>query len=257
MDYPYHNIFDSHAHYESGRFNADRDEVLSRLPRQGVRYVLNAASDLDSALAGIALSQKYDFVYASAGIHPHEAKSAPKNFVERLRELLQAPKVQALGEIGLDYHYDFSPRPVQLEVFERQLALAKEMDLPAIVHDREAHRDVYDMLKKYRLPGVVHCYSGSAQMAKDLVKLGMYIGFTGVVTFKNARKVLEAVRAVPVERMLIETDCPYMAPEPLRGRRCDSSLLRYTAEALAREKGMPVQEFIDQTTENALRLYRM
>jgi len=257
MDYPYRNIFDSHAHYESGRFNADRDEVLSRLPRQGVRYLLNAASDLDSALAGIALAEKYDFVYASAGIHPHEAKDAPENFIERLRELLQRPKVQALGEIGLDYHYDFSPRPVQLAVFEQQLSLAREMDLPVIVHDREAHRDVYDLLKKYRPSGVVHCYSGSAEMAGELLKLGLYIGFTGVVTFKNARKVLEAARGVPAERMLIETDCPYMAPEPYRGRRCDSGLLRFTAEVLAREKGVSVQELIDQTTENALRLYRI
>ena len=257
MDYPYTNIFDSHAHYESNRFNGDRHELLSRLPQQGVRYVLNAASDIKTAQAGIAIAGKYEYIYASAGFHPHEAKSAADGYIEQLRELLQKPKVQAVGEIGLDYHYDFSPRPTQLRVFEEQLVLAKEMDMPVIVHDREAHRDVYNMLKKYRPPGVVHCFSGSAQMAKDLVKLGMFIGFTGVVTFQNARKVLEAAREVPVERMLIETDCPYMAPEPKRGSRCDSSLLRYTAEALARVKGMPTQDFIDCTTENALRLYRI
>ena len=257
MTPPYTNLFDSHAHYESKRFDADRDEVLSRLPEQGVRYLLNAASDIESCAAGIALAQTYDFIYCSAGIHPHEAKSAPADFIERLSALLQMPKVQAMGEAGLDYHYDFSPREVQRRVFEQQLILAREMDMPVIIHDREAHRDTFEMLKKYRPAGVVHCYSGSAEMAKELVKLGLFIGFTGVVTFSSARKTLEAARAIPVERILIETDCPYMAPEPKRGRRCDSSLLRYTAQALAREKGMDTQDFINRTTENALELYRI
>jgi len=257
MEYPYRNIFDSHAHYEARQFNADRDEVLARLPGQGVRYLLNAASDIETALTGIALSEKYEFVYCSAGFHPHEAKKAREGYIERLRELLQKPKVQAVGEIGLDYHYDFSPRQVQLRVFEQQLALAKEMDMPVIVHDRQAHQPVFELLKKYQPSGVVHCYSGSAEMAKALVKLGMYIGFTGVVTFKNASKVLEAARAVPAEKTLIETDCPYMAPEPHRGRRCDSGLLRYTAETLALQKGMRPQEFIDCTAQNAIDLYRI
>ena len=257
MEYPYHNIFDSHAHYESRRFAPDRDRLLAELPQRGVRYVLNAASDFESANAGIKLAAKYDFIYASAGFHPHEAKKALPGFATRLAQLLQQPKVQAVGEIGLDYHYDFSPREVQLRVFEEQLALAKELNLPVIVHDREAHADTLALLKKYRPAGVVHCYSGSAEMAKQLLRFGFYIGFTGVVTFKNARKVLDAARAVPIDRLLIETDCPYMAPEPQRGRRCDSGLLGYTAQALAREKDMDTQELIDRTCQNALEVYRI
>jgi len=257
MDYPYGGIFDSHAHYESKRFDPDRAELLAALPERGVRYVLNAASDFESANVGIKLAQKYDYIYASAGFHPHEAKNAPPGFTAKLAELLHCPKVQAVGEIGLDYHYDFSPREVQLRVFEEQLALAVELDLPVIVHNREAHADTLALLRKYRPSGVVHCYSGSAEMAKQLLDLGLYIGFTGVVTFKNARKVLEAARAVPADRLLIETDCPYMAPEPQRGRRCDSSLLGYTAQALAREKDMDTQALIDRTCQNSIDVYRI
>ena len=251
------NIFDSHAHYESKRFAPDRDRLLAQLPERGVRYVLNAACDFESAATGIKLAEKYDYIYASAGFHPHEAKDAPSGFTARLAQLLQHPKVRAVGECGLDYHYDFSPREVQRKVFEQQLALAVELDMPVIIHDREAHADTLALLKKYRPAGVVHCYSGSAEMAKELLSLGLYIGFTGVVTFKNARKVLEAARAIPVERMLIETDCPYMASEPQRGRRCDSGLLGYTAQALAREKGIDTQTLIDRTCKNALELYRI
>ena len=257
MDYPYNNIFDSHAHYDLRQFNPDRDAVLSKLPSQGVRYILNAGIDFESSLAGIALAKKYDFVYCSAGFHPHDAKSAPKGFTKRLGEVLQQPCMRAVGEMGLDYFRDLSPREVQRRVYEEQLGLAKELDMPVIIHDRDAHRDTYDILKKYRPAGVVHCYSGSAEMARQLVKLGLYIGFSGVVTYGNARKLLEAARAVPVEHMLIETDCPYLTPEPNRGKRCDSSMLRYTAEVLAREKGMDTQAFIDRTTKNALELYRI
>ena len=257
MDYTYQNIFDSHAHYESKRFDPDRDQLLAQLPERGVRYILNAASDLESAAAGIKLAGKYDYIYASAGFHPHEAKNAAPGFAAGLAELLGSPKVQAVGECGLDYHYDFSPREVQRRVFEEQLALAKELDMPVIVHDREAHADTLALLKKYRPAGVVHCYSGSVEMARELLRLGLYIGFTGVVTFKNARKVLEVARAVPIDRLLIETDCPYMAPEPQRGRRCDSGLLGYTAQALAREKEMDTQTLIDRTCQNALEVYRI
>ncbi|MCL2857422.1 MAG: TatD family hydrolase [Oscillospiraceae bacterium] len=257
MDYPYNNIFDSHAHYESKRFDPDRAKLLNELPGRGVRYVLNAASDFESAEAGIKLAEEYGYIYASAGFHPHETKKATPGFTAKLAELLRRPKVQAVGEIGLDYHYDFSPQEVQRRVFEEQLALAVELDLPVIVHDREAHYDTLALLKKYKPAGVVHCYSGSAEMARELLSIGFYIGFTGVVTFKNARKVLEAARAVPIDRLLIETDCPYMAPEPQRGRRCDSGLLGYTAQALAREKGIDTQALIDRTCQNAMELYRI
>ncbi len=248
-------IFDSHAHYDDERFDPDRDEVVSGLPRQGVAYVMNAASDLDSAAAGLALAQKYLHVYCAAGVHPHEASKAPADYLERLRELLSQPKVMAVGEIGLDYHYDFSPRDTQLKIFEEQLILANELNLPVIIHDREAHEDTLRLLKQHRPKGVIHCFSGSAQMAQEVTALGLYVGFTGVVTFKNAKKPLEALKAVPQELLLMETDCPYMAPEPFRGRRCDSTLLPYVAQVMARELAMEPQEVVDLTSANAKRLF--
>lgn len=249
------NIFDSHAHYDDSRFDGDRDEVLSGLPAKGVVSVMNAASDIKSAVFGINLAEKYSFVYASAGVHPHEAKDAPADLRERLVSLSMHPKVLAIGEIGLDYHYDFSPLDVQLKVFELQLQTALELDMPVIIHDREAHADTLAMLKKYWPKGIVHCYSGSAEMAEELLRLGLYIGFTGVVTFKNARKTLEAVAAVPLDRLLVETDCPYMAPEPYRGKRCDSSMITETAMAIAKVKGVSVQELLDTTRKNAENIY--
>lgn len=253
-----HNIFDSHAHYDDRQFDPDRGSVLSSLPEAGVRFVMNAASNLASAADGIALARRHNFVYCSAGIHPHEAKDAPAGLEERLRALVRGEeKVRAVGEIGLDYHYDFSPREIQLEVFERQLALAKELDLPVIVHDREAHADTLRLLRKHRPRGIVHCFSGSAEMARELVEMGLYIGFTGAVTFKNARRPLEAAAAVPPERLLIETDCPYMAPEPFRGRRCDSSMLPRVATALAAVKGLAPQELANRTCRNACAVFNI
>ncbi|MGI6403620.1 MAG: TatD family hydrolase [Oscillospiraceae bacterium] len=248
-------IFDSHAHYDDERFAPDRNEVLSQLPRQGVSYVMNAASDLDSAAAGLALARAYPHVYCAAGIHPHEASKAPADYLDRLKKLLAQPKVMAVGEIGLDYHYNFSPREIQLQVFEEQLILADKLGLPVIIHDREAHEDTLRLLKQYRPKGVVHCFSGSAQMAREVTALGLYVGFTGVITFKNARKPLEALRAVPKELLLMETDAPYMAPEPLRGRRCDSTLLAYVAQVIARELTLEPQEVVDLTAANAKRLF--
>lgn len=249
------NIFDSHAHYDDARFDGDRDEVISGLAQKGVVAVMNAASDIASAEHGIKLAETYDFVYASVGVHPHEAKDAPEDLRERIISLSRHPKTLAVGEIGLDYHYDFSPRDVQQKVFELQLETALELDMPVIVHDREAHADTLAMLKKYKPKGIVHCYSGSAEMAAELLRLGLYIGFTGAVTFKNARRLLEAVAAVPLDRLLVETDCPYMAPEPYRGRRCDSSMIAETAATIARIKGIPAQELLDITCRNARDVY--
>lgn len=163
----------------------------------------------------------------------------------------------AIGEIGLDYHYDFSPRDVQKVVFERQLQLAKDLDMPVIIHDREAHGDTLELLKRYQPKGIVHCYSGSAEMAKELLKIGMYVAFGGAVTFKNARKTLEAAEAIPMDRLLVETDCPYMTPEPFRGKRCDSSMIVYTAQKLGELKGMDPQDLLDQTWENAKAVYQL
>lgn len=249
------NIFDSHAHYDDERFDRDRDELLASLPGQGVRYVLNAASNLMSARSGIGLAERHPFLYCAVGVHPHDAKDAPGDLERQLREMARHPTVKAVGEMGLDYHYDFSPREKQREVFERQLVLAAELELPVVVHDREAHRDTLELLRKYRPRGVVHCFSGSAEMAAEVVGLGMYLGFTGAVTFRGARKPLEAVAAVPLDRLLVETDCPYMAPEPYRGKRCDSSLIPHTASVIAGRKGVSVQALLDRTCENAMRLF--
>ena len=248
-------IFDSHAHYDQKRFDADRDQVIAALAAAGVTRVMNAASDLPSSRDALALAEKYPFFWCSVGIHPHEAEDAPADYLDQLKELVKNPRVRAIGEIGLDFHYDFSPRDVQRRVFEEQLILAKELDMPVIIHDREAHGETMELLTKYRPKGVVHCFSGSAEMAKQVAELGMYVGFTGTVTFKNARKPLEAVAAVPADRLLIETDCPYMAPEPLRGRRCDSSMLPYTAAAMAAARGITPQQLVDLTAQNACRLF--
>ena len=252
-----HNIFDTHAQYDDERFDADRLETLDALPEQGVCGVVNAACDMKSAKFGITLAERYDFLWCSVGVHPHSAKEFKEEDLSLLAQYSNHPKVVAIGEIGLDYHYDFSPRPLQLEVFEKQIQLAKELNLPIIVHDREAHGDTMELLKKYSPKGIVHCYSGSADMAKEIVKLGMYIGFTGAVTFKNARKILEAAAAVPLDRLLVETDCPYMSPEPFRGTRCWSAMIQYTAQTLAQIKGVDIQKLLDITCENAHRVYNI
>ena len=249
------NIFDSHAHYDDERFDPDRDQVIASFPGEGIVGVVNAASDLESSLAGIRLARRWPFFHCAVGVHPQQAAEAPADYLDQLRELSREPKVRAIGEIGLDYYYDYSPKEVQLRCFEEQLELARELGLPVIIHDRDAHGDTMDLLRRHRPAGVVHCFSGSAQMAREIVDLGMYIGFTGVVTFKNARRALEAAAQVPLDRLLIETDCPYMAPEPHRGRRCDSRLLPHTAQALAQVKGIGVQELLDRTCENARRLF--
>lgn len=249
------NIFDTHAHYDDEKFDADRDTLLAGLPAQGVCGVVNAACDMASCESGLALAEKYPFVYCSVGVHPHSADEWTAACADTLAAYTKQTKVAAIGEIGLDYHYDFSPRETQRAAFEAQLALAKELDLPVIIHDREAHADTLTLLQKYHPKGILHCFSGSAEMAKEILKLGMYIAFGGAVTFKNARKTLEAAAVVPLDRLLVETDCPYMSPEPLRGTRCDSSMIAYTAVALARIKSLEPQALLDATCANARAVY--
>ena len=251
------NIFDSHAHYDSEAFDADRKELLGTLKNQGVVGVVNCGSDMASSLKSLELADEFDFIYAACGIHPHEAETCKQGYLPVLKKLCLEDKCVAVGEIGLDYHYDFSPREIQKQVFEQQIVLAKELDLPVIVHDREAHEDTFELLKRYKPKGVVHCFSGSAEMAKEFVKLGMYIGFTGSVTFKNANKILLAAKEVPDDRILLETDCPYMAPVPYRGQRCDSTLIPATAEKLAELRGTDVQTLIDLARENGCRIYNI
>lgn len=253
----YSNIFDTHAHYDDSRFDEDRDELLSSIQSKGISHIVNCGCDLKSSLTTVALSEKYDFIYAAVGVHAHEAEEATESDIEEIEKLYEKEKVVAVGEIGLDYHYDFSPRDRQLEIFERQLILANTLNLPVIVHDREAHEDTMNLLKKYKPKGVVHCFSGSAEMAKEIVKLGMYIGIGGAVTFKNAKKPVEVVEYLPLDRLLLETDAPYMTPVPFRGQRCDSSYIAYTAEKIAEIKGIDVQELINICNENAKKMFNI
>ena len=253
----YSNIFDTHAHYDDSRFDEDRDELITSLSEKGVSHIVNCGCDLKSSLSTLSLAQKYDFIYAAVGVHAHEAEEATEEDMSEIEKLYGDKKVVAVGEIGLDYHYDFSPRERQLEIFERQLILANKLNLPVIVHDREAHEDTMNLLKKYKPKGVVHCFSGSAEMAKEIVKLGMYIGIGGAVTFKNAKKPVEVVEYLPLDRLLLETDAPYMTPVPFRGQRCDSSHIAYTAEKIAEIKGIDVQELIDICNANARRLFKI
>ena len=251
----YRNIFDSHTHYDSDAYDEDRDELLDSLFEKGIIAAVNCGSDLKTSRTSQALSQKYDNIYFAAGIHPHEASAIGENDFDEIKKLLSDPKCVAIGEIGLDYHYDFSPRETQIEVFEYQLKLAKELDMPVVIHNREAHQDTWELLKKYKPKGVVHCFSGSVEMAKDILSIGMYIGLGGATTFKNAKTPVAVAKMLPANRLLIETDCPYMTPVPHRGERNDSSYIPYIAELMAEVRGVTAQEILDMTAENARRLF--
>ncbi len=253
----YSNIFDTHAHYDDSRFDEDRDELLSALPHKGVTKIINCGCDLKSSLTAVEMAHKFGFLYAAVGVHPHEAEDATEKDLEEIRRLYNNSRVVAVGEIGLDYHYNFSPKEKQLEIFEKQLIVANELSLPVIVHDREAHEDTLRLLKKYKPLGVVHCFSGSVEMAKEIIKLGMYIGLGGAVTFKNAKKPVEVAEYIPLDRLLLETDAPYMTPVPFRGQRCDSSHIAYTAEKLAEVKGLDVQTLIDICNSNSVKLFKI
>ncbi len=254
----YRNIFDTHSHYADSAFDSDRDELLAALPDKGVRFAALAGSSMQDSAENVALAQKYGYIYAAVGVHPESVDETPSDYREKLTELVKSSeKVRAIGEIGLDYHYENYDRDKQILFFRQQLELARELSLPVIVHSRNASEDTLDILKEYRPAGVVHCFSGSAEVAKEVIKLGMYIGFTGVLTFKNAKKALRALEAVPLDRLLLETDCPYMAPEPLRGRRCDSSMICYTAEKAAQIKGVSTQELLDITCRNGMDFYHI
>lgn len=248
----YNNIFDVHAHYDDEKFDEDREELLSSLPSMGVKYIVNASVDLDTAKKAIDFSEKYPFMYAAVGIHPENMEGLPANYLNILGDLYEKnDKVAAIGEIGLDYYWDI-PKEPQLKVFEDQLKLAIELNAPVVIHDREAHADTMRILKKYPPEKILlHCYSGSAEMLKEVLKLGAFISMGGVVTFKNARVPVEVCEAVPVEKLMLETDCPYLSPVPFRGKRNSSEKIAFTAEKIAGIKGMDVQSLIDATTRNA------
>ena len=250
-------IFDTHAHYDSGGFHADRDEVLASLPAAGVGLVVDPGCDVESSRAAVELAEKYPHVYAAVGIHPGECDGCTDADFAAIRELAKHPKVVAVGEIGLDYYWkDNAPRDFQIAVFRRQLELALELDLPVIVHDREAHGDCLAVVLDYpALRGVFHCYSGSPEMAEELLKRGWYLGFDGPITYKNARRSPEVVAVTPLDRILIETDAPYLTPEPFRGKRNDSTKLTYVVEKLAEWKGITPAEMERITGENGRRLF--
>ena len=253
----YKNIFDTHAHYDDERFNEDRDQLLSSLFEGSVSHIINCGCDLKSSLTTIELAEKYENLYAAIGVHAHEADACTAEDLAKIASLYDNKKVVAVGEIGLDYFYDFSPRERQIEVFRAQIELANKLDLPVIIHDREAHEDTLNILKELRPKGVVHCFSGSVEMAKEIIKLGLYIGLGGAVTFKNARKPLEVAEYMPLDRLLLETDAPYMTPVPYRGKRCDSAHIAYTAEKIAEVKGMDTQELINICNENSKRCFQL
>ena len=251
--------FDTHAHYDAEQFDADRDQVLSALPDAGVVLAVDPGCDLPSSRAALALAERYDFLYAAVGYHPENCAPYREEDLDQIRAMAQHPKCVAVGEIGLDYYWaENPPRALQQRVFRDQLALAAELDLPVIVHDREAHGDSLAIVKEFpAVRGVFHCFSGSAEMAKELVKLGWMISFTGVLTYKNARKALEAASAVPLDRLMLETDSPYMAPVPRRGQRNDSRNLVYICGKLAELKGVSPEECARITLENGKRFFHI
>lgn len=249
-------IFDTHAHYWRQDYGEDLDGLPERLPSLGVERVLAVGCDIPTSREEIELAKRYDYIYAAAGIHPEQAADLPENWESDLESLLNRDKVVALGEIGLDYHYpDNPPKEVQKSVFIRQLEIAEQLSMPVIIHSRDAWADTLEILREYKPRGVVHCFSGSAETAREIVKLGMYVGFTGVLTFKNSKKAWAACAEVPIERLLLETDCPYMAPVPHRGERCDSSMIRFTAAKMAEIKGVSAEEMIEIARENGERLF--
>lgn len=250
-------LFDTHAHFDDKQFDADRDEVLKSLKSYGVGNIVNIGSSMKTSHTSVALADKYDFVYATVGVHPSETGELCDADIDELKRLAANPKVRAIGEIGLDYHYPDDVEPsVQKKWFVRQLELAKELDMPVVIHDRESKGECLEILKQHNVSnGVVHCFSGSAETAREILNLGMMISFTGVLTFKNAKKAIAACAAVPLDRLMIETDCPYMSPEPHRGKRNFSGYVEFVARKMAEIKGVSYDEIVDITERNAKRFY--
>jgi TatD DNase family protein len=249
-------FFDTHAHYDDKRFARDRDSVLNGLPEKGIELVMNPGSDMRASRASVELAEKYPFIYAAVGVHPHDADTFTESNASELKKLAARPKVLAIGEIGLDYYRDLSPRDKQAECFERQLALAEELQMPVIVHDRDAHEDTLAILRNFKLKNVVyHCYSGSREYAKILLNLGWHISFTGAITFKNARHSHETIQYMPLDRLMLETDAPYLAPHPYRGERNDSAFMPLIAESAAHTRGIPVEELAEAAFVNGARFF--
>lgn len=261
-------IFDSHAHYDDDRFAEDRDELLGSMSENGVEYIVNVGSSIETTKTTLEIINKYPFVYGSAGVHPEECADMTEQDIKWLEQICDNKRIVAIGEIGLDYHWGEPSRDIQVKWFKRQLELAVKLNKPVIIHSRDAAEDTMNILKEYHdkmsegkskddILGVLHCFSNSAQMAKEYVSMGYYIGVGGVVTFKNAKKLKEVVEVVPIEKILIETDCPYMAPEPHRGSRNDSTYLKYVVQKIGEIKGIEPEEVVRITRDNALNMYRI
>ena len=249
-------LFDTHAHLDDPQFDADRQAVVESLKDWGVTRVMNIGANLSTSRAAIALAEEYDFIYATVGVHPSDTVGMTDKDLQILRDLASHPKVKAIGEIGLDYHYSDANPEEQKQWLVRQLELARELDLPVVIHDRDSKGECIDILRQAGIHrGVMHCFSGSAETARQLVAMGFMISFTGVLTFKNARRAVEACAAVPLERMMIKTDCPYMAPEPHRGERNFSGYVKFVAEKMAEIKGIPFEELTHITYANANKFY--
>lgn len=249
------NIFDAHAHYDDEKFSEDREKLLSELPSKGVVGVVNAAVDIFSAETALSYGERYPFMYAAVGIHPENLEGLQEDYLYRLAKLYEREKAVAIGEIGLDYYWDIE-RETQQRVFGEQLSLVNDLNAPVVIHDRDAHGDTLAFLKKYRpKKALLHCFSGSAEFMRELMRLDCYISLGGTVTFKNARHSVEVAREVPIDKLLLETDAPYLTPVPFRGTRNDSSLILYTATKIAQIREMSVQEVLDKTAENAKYFY--
>ncbi len=249
-------IFDTHAHYDDLAFDEDREEKLKILPNDNIYAVINAGADIESSKKSINLSEKYSYIYAAVGVHPENISNTPKDYISQLEKLiLSSEKIVGVGEIGLDYHYTKENKEQQKDLFESQVKLAIKHDLPIIVHDREAHGDTMEILKKHNPKGVVHCFSGSLEMAQEVIKMGMYIGIGGVITFKNAKNAVYVVENISLENIVLETDAPYMSPVPFRGKRCDSSYIKYTAEKISEIKNISLKEVFEVTKQNAKNLF--
>ncbi len=248
--------FESHAHYDDKRYKDDRDELLETLPKQGIKYVINIGADMKSSKASIELAEKYDYIYASVGVHPSEVESLSDKDIETLEEYSKHDKVVAIGEIGLDYYYDTPAKEIQIQWFERQLKLAEKVNLPVVIHSRDACQETLDIIKRSNVrKGVIHCFSSSKEIALEYVKMGFFIGIGGVVTFSNAKKLVETVSAIDLDNILLETDCPYLSPAPNRGKRNDSQNLTFISQKIAQIKQIPNEKVAKTTFENAVALF--
>ncbi len=253
-------LFDSHCHVDDEAYAADRSELIEGLPGKGIDLIMEIGADMESSRRATVLAKRYSFIYAAVGVHPHDSKEMTEKDIEELALLATEPKVKAIGEIGLDYHYPDTHKPSQKKWFQRQMELAMELSMPVIIHDRDSHADCLDIIRKFDIKksgGVMHCFSGSVEMAKEVIKMGMVISLGGPVTFKNARYSVDVAREIPLDKILIETDSPYLAPEPLRGKRNSPEYVRYIAEKIAEIKGETFETVARVTKENAMKLFKI